>query len=224
MTNHIVSSIAIACALAVTAHAGTSTISPSASTVNYGSGPYVALQGGFNAGQDTFNDGAIFTNSAVGGFGGLKAGYVFPCKGLVRPAVEFDGFYNGFSQRINAPYVAPVYGSLAVKSAAYMINGIARFNLARFNLAAFQPYAGAGIGVYTAEGDYSYTDGYFYTGGESTSWAWQIVAGADYYFTPTISVFAEYKFLNYMDAVSSNLSTQNRLGQQLAGMGVRFHF
>jgi hypothetical protein len=73
MTNHIVSSIAIACALAVTAHAGTSTISPSASTVNYGSGPYVALQGGFNAGQDTFNDGAIFLFSQTALWAALAA-------------------------------------------------------------------------------------------------------------------------------------------------------
>jgi opacity protein-like surface antigen len=219
MIKHVVSSIVIASALAVAAQAGTSdkTISQPATSLDYGTGAYVAVQGGFNAAQDTFSQGNESTKSQVGGFGGLKAGYVFNT-GLVRPAVEFDGFYNGFAQDLNVQSYGKV-GRYDANSGAYLVNA-----LAKLNLGAFQPYAGAGIGGYTAEGKVSLIDGTQASSGDKTSWAWQIVAGADYYFTPTMSVFAEYKFLNYMNSSSWSPSNDDRFGQQLAGAGVRFHF
>jgi opacity protein-like surface antigen len=53
--------------------------------------------------------------------------------------------------------------------------------------------------------------------------AWDVVAGSDYFFTPNISAFIEYKFLDY---TSTQIDTrQDRdLRQQLLGAGVRFFF
>ena len=53
--------------------------------------------------------------------------------------------------------------------------------------------------------------------------AWQIVAGSDYFFSPNMSAFIEYHYLNY---TSTQIETnQDRdLGQQLVGAGVRFFF
>lgn len=208
MIKNIVSSVGIALALATAAQAGTpdKTISQPVTTTDFGTGSYVGLQGGFNADQEVFNNGVTSTKGNVGGFGGLKAGYVFDTKGLVRPALEFDGFYNGFSQ--NAFIEGTKVGKNDYDTGAYLVNA-----LAKFNLGAFQPYVGPGIGGYTESGNNT---------PDKTSWAWQIVAGADYYFTHNMSVFAEYKWLNYMEA--SSFTGNDRLGQQLAGAGVRFHF
>ena len=68
--------------------------------------------------------------------------------------------------------------------------------------------------------------------------AWQVVAGSDYYWTPKISTFIEYHFLNYTsdtliavrDADTRRLirNVQREfdldLKQHLVGAGVRFHF
>ena len=65
----------------------------------------------------------------------------------------------------------------------------------------------------------------FNTGGarSHTDLAWDVVAGSDYFFTPKVSAFIEYRFLEYM---STQIDTNgNRvLGQHLVGAGVRFFF
>jgi opacity protein-like surface antigen len=95
----------------------------------------------------------------------------------------------------------------------------------------FQPYVGAGVGVYYAEGagvevqDPVTGSVPINTGGGQShaDLAWQIVAGSDYYWTPKLSTFIEYKFLNY---TSTQIDTnQDRdLKQHLLGAGVRLHF
>jgi opacity protein-like surface antigen len=93
----------------------------------------------------------------------------------------------------------------------------------------FQPYAGAGVGLYYANFagfDFTGPNGETFStsGGRShTDLAWDVVAGADYFFTPKVSAFVEYKFLEYM---STQIDTNDNrvLGQQLVGAGVRFFF
>jgi opacity protein-like surface antigen len=196
-----------------------------------GKGFYVGLQGGCNLTQDTANDTVngikITSKSDVGGFGGLKLGYVVSTPiDWLRPAVEFDGFYNQFSQPVTARFhgVKVSDADLKVDSGAFMANGILRIAVG-----SFQPYIGAGVGVYTdqettnMDSSFRIVDGYFVNinGGEytqnRTNFAWQLIGGVDYYITPTVSIFTEYKFLNYMDG-------GDRLGQQLVGGGFRFHF
>jgi len=161
------------------------------------------------------------SGNGIGGFGGGKFGYVFGT-GLVRPALEADLFYNGLDTdldvKVNGKKVAD--GSARIDSGAFMSNALVRFNFEKF-----QPYLGFGLGAWVAEGN----DVDFKVNGEtkkshvSTSskngLAWQIIAGADYYLNPKFSVFMEYKFLNYADAILDNTAQQ-----QLFGLGVRFHF
>jgi opacity protein-like surface antigen len=170
----------------------------------------------------------------VGFFGGIKLGYVFGT-GVVRPTVEGDFYYNGFRgganftlRDINDNFLAQRNVTTWINTGAFMFNFILRFAPGNQR---FQPYAGAGVGVYYAEsagtevinpitGNVTVNTG----GGRShADLAWQIVAGSDYYFTPKFSTFIEYKFLQY---TSTQINTrQNRqLNQQLLGAGVRFHF
>jgi opacity protein-like surface antigen len=170
----------------------------------------------------------------VGFFGGIKLGYVFGT-GVVRPTVEGDFFYNGFRGGANFTLrdrFDDVIGqrnvTTWVNTGAFMANFILRFAPGNQR---FQPYAGAGVGVYYAESaGVEVVDPVTHrvpinTGGGAShaDLAWQIIAGSDYYFTPKMSAFIEYKFLEY---TSSQIDTRNTrvLGQQLLGAGVRFHF
>jgi opacity protein-like surface antigen len=208
----------------------------------YGVGFYGAIDMGANIYQDrggtrtfTGDFGDTLTvdpKNDVGFFGGIKLGYVFGT-GVVRPTFEGDFFYNGF--RGGADFILrDSFGEVLaerdvttwINTGAFMGNFILRFDLGRF-----QPYAGAGVGVYLAEsagtevvnpitGTVTVDTG----GGQSHSdLAWQVVAGSDYFFTHNFSAFIEYKYLDY---TSTQLDTREDrdLGQHLLGAGVRFFF
>src|SRR6266705_1022851 len=207
----------------------------------YGLGFYGAIDMGANiyqnrGGERTFTDDfgdtlTIDPKNDVGFFGGIKLGYVFGT-GVIRPTVEGDFFYNGFKGGADFTLREPdgdVIGSTStdrtINTGAFMFNFILRIAPQGWR---FQPYAGAGVGIYYAESagtDISTPRGTFSTGGgqSHTDLAWQIIAGSDYYWTPKFSTFIEYHYLNY---TSTQLDTnQDRnLGQHLVGAGVRFHF
>src|SRR5881394_2964704 len=178
----------------------------------------------------------------VGFYGGVKLGYVFG-SGVVRPTVEGDFFYNGFRGgadfTLNEAFT-PCPGCATVLSThqrnvttwintgAFMANFILRFAPGNQR---FQPYAGAGVGIYYAEsagaevvdpvtGEVPINTG----GGRShADLAWQVVAGSDYFFTPNFSAFIEYHYLDYTSTqIDTNQSRD--LGQHLVGAGVRFFF
>ena len=83
----------------------------------YGLGWYGAFDAGINIYQSyrnnqayTLNDGLgsvvnVDRQHKVGGFGGLKLGYVFG-NGVFRPAIEEDIFYNGFQSSLRATSAA----------------------------------------------------------------------------------------------------------------------
>ena len=216
----------------------------------YGTGFYGAIDMGANVYQDrggnrTFTQDnsnllgfgdtlEISPKNDVGFFGGIKLGYVFGT-GVVRPTAEGDFFYNGFRGGGNftlrdsfGDVLAQRNATTWINTGAFMGNFILRFAPGNQK---FQPYVGAGVGVYYAEsagtqltnpntGTVTVNTG----GGRShADLAWQIIAGTDYYWTPKFSTFIEYKFLEY---TSTQIDTrQSRvLGQQLIGAGVRFHF
>jgi opacity protein-like surface antigen len=202
---------------------------------DYGTGWYVALDGGGNVYQDfnnnfsrTFPSGDVLDlhiDHNLGGYGGLKFGYVFG-KATFRPTIEEDMFYNGLSTdvhlKLNGTEIA--HSSNLLNSGAFMTNFILRFAFGRF-----QPYAGAGVGGYyaaAAGSDITFirTGRTFSTGGgaSSASFAWDVVAGADYYWSCKWSVFAEYHVLDYVALDVGN--GRHQLGQHLVGGGVRFHF
>jgi opacity protein-like surface antigen len=215
---------------------------------NYGVGFYGGLLLGANVYQGlpssrTFTDDnpespffgeslEISPQHNVGFFGGLKFGYVFGT-GVVRPTLELDSFYNGFNTDTNFTLREPDgdvirsgSSSNRLNSGVWLANFILRFAPGNQK---FQPYAGAGVGLYYANFagfDFTGPNGETFStsGGRShTDLAWDVVAGADYFFTPKVSAFVEYKFLEYM---STQIDTNDNrvLGQQLVGAGVRFFF
>jgi opacity protein-like surface antigen len=196
----------------------------------YGTGWYFGLQAGINAAQDygddrefsiLGNDVRIETNDKVGFAGGIKLGYVFGT-GTVRPAIEADLYYNGIEVDVDARVNdndTDFNADAKLHSGAFMGNFLLRFAFDRF-----QPYVGGGVGGYYAEsqdaeitiaGRTRHIDG-----GSNSGFAWQLVGGADYYFTEKVSAFFEYKFLNYEDAGFS----EDRIGQHLIVLGLRLHF
>ena len=210
-------------------------VAPAPPPCDFGTGWYVGLDGGANVYQDvnrtherTFPNGDVVSlksDSDVGGYGGIKIGYVFG-KGTFRPTIEEDMFYNGVSTnvhlRVNGTDIAN--SSNLINSGAFMTNFIMRFAFGKF-----QPYAGAGVGAYyaaAAGSDITFVRSgrTFSTGGgaSSGSLAWDVVAGADYYWTCKFSTFAEYHFLDYVALDVGN--GHHQVGQQLVGAGIRFHF
>jgi opacity protein-like surface antigen len=197
----------------------------------YGVGWYVGIQGGANLhqsydGTEKFRFGgqtiAVKTKDEIGGFGGGKIGYGFDGS-FIQPAIELDAFYNGVDfdreLRINGNRIASQQGRL--DSGAFLANF-----LIRFNLDAFKPYIGAGAGGWVAgANDVSITVpgvGTFSAsnGNNTGGFAWSVIAGADYFFTPKFSVFTEYKYLNYEETHIGGGAVR----QQLIGAGLRFFF
>ena len=234
--------------LAAPLHAGQEVykqVAPAPPPELYGLGFYGAIDMGANVyqnrgGDRTFSDDnlnspffgdtlTVSPKNDVGFFGGVKLGYVF-CTGIVRPAIEGDFFYNGFRGGADFNLRDSFGNSLRsssvttwINSGAFMGNFILRFAFGRF-----QPYAGAGVGIYYAESagaDFQGPNGSLSTGGgrSHADLAWQIIAGTDYYWTPKFSTFIEYKFLNYT-STQINTEQSRNLGQQLVGAGVRVHF
>ena len=114
-----------------------------------------------------------------------------------------------------------------INTGAFMGNFILRFAPGNQK---FQPYAGAGVGIYYAESAGVQVQTpilvlyrQHWRGASHADLAWQIIAGADYYWNPKFSTFIEYKFLEY-ESTQINTRQSRVLGQQLIGAGVRFHF
>src|SRR5205823_1183289 len=178
----------------------------------------------------------------VGFFGGIKPGYVFGT-GVVRPTVEGDFFYNGFwggaDFTLYEAFTACPDGSTVLSTrqanatrwinpGSFLGNFILRFAPGN---GTFQPYVRAGVGIYFAEsagvevrdpltGAVPINTG---GGANHADLAFDVVAGSDYFFTPNMSAFIEYKFLDYT-STQINTNKDRNLGQQLLGAGVRFFF
>ena len=125
--------------------------------------------------------------------------------GVVRPTIEGDFFYNGF--RGGADFtLKDRFGDTIrqadvttwINTGAFMANFILRFAPGNQK---FQPYAGAGVGIYYAEsagvevrdpvtGRVPVNTG---GGASHADLAWQVVAGSDYFFNPKMSAFIEYQ-------------------------------
>ncbi len=229
----LIPALAIAAFVASRAHAGETYTAPQPPSEIFGSGWYGAIELGGNIYQDR-GDIRIFTNGAgdiltidpnndTGFFGGIKIGYVFG-QGTVRFALEEDMFYNGW--QTGADSVLTVGGvtttsssSITVNTGAFMTNGLVKFGNGKF-----QPYIGFGIGAYYGEsaggniGPFTNLSG----GASHADFAWQAIAGADYYMNRSNSLFVEYKFLEY--TAYPERGDTRVLGQHLLGAGWRFHF
>jgi opacity protein-like surface antigen len=223
------------CILTATSLGGAATYAPSIDKNPvpppvYGVGWYGALQLGINAYQDfggtrrfDFGDDelTIEPNEKVGFVGGLKLGYVFGT-GTVRPAIEGDFYYNGVQLDLDARFNGRDVDANAeadLHSGAFMGNFLLRFAYDRF-----QPYLGGGVGGYYAESQNVKVRvrgrDFEGDGGSNSGFAWQLIGGADYYWTEKVSTFLEYKFLNYEDAGFA----EDRISQHIVVLGLRWHF
>jgi opacity protein-like surface antigen len=216
----------------------------------YGLGFYGAIDMGANVYQNRGGDRTFTQNNPndpffgysldvnpkndVGFYGGIKLGYVFGT-GVIRPAIEGDWFYNGFRGGANFTLRDPFNDVVAQRNAttwintgAFMFNFILRLGPPTWR---FQPYAGAGVGVYYAEaagvevvdpvtGRVPVNTG---GGANHADLAWDVVAGSDYFFNSKWSAFIEYHYLDY---TSTQIDTNHSrdLGQHLVGAGVRYFF
>ena len=255
MKKLLLSTVALTALVAPSLRAGTETykqVAPPPPPPLYGVGFYGAIDMGANVFQNRGDDKTFSANGPlvsaedfgdtltvspkndVGFYGGVKLGYVFGT-GVVRPTIEGDFFYNGFRggadftlRDINNVVLAQRDATTWINTGAFMANFILRFAPGNQR---FQPYAGAGVGIYYAEsagvqvvnpvtGTVPINTG----GGQShADLAWQVVAGSDYFFTPNISAFIEYHYLDYTSTqIDTNESRD--LGQHLVGAGVRFFF
>jgi opacity protein-like surface antigen len=253
MKKLLFSTLALTGLLAISIQAGTETykqVAPPPPPPLYGVGFYGAIDMGANIYQNRggnrtftqdnpnlpgFGDTLTFDpKNDVGFFGGIKLGYVFG-RGVFRPTLEGDFFYNGFRGGGNFTLEDSFGDVLAQRNVTTWINTGAFLGNLIFRFAPgsgkFQPYVGAGVGVYYAESaGVEVVDPTTGTvpintsgGANHTDLAFDVVAGADYFFNPKLSAFIEYKYLNYQ---STQIDTrQNRaLGQQLLGAGVRYFF
>jgi len=197
----------------------------------YGTGFYGAVQVGINAHQEYrdldnrrvddrgIDEGGDFSDirfafepdGKVGGIVGGKLGYVFGTA-KIRPAVELDAFYNGFTAEGS-------HFESDLKTGAFLTNFLVRFDLGRF-----QPYLGAGVGFYTIQFDREEVAGVRDDNSDDSDegWAWQVVAGSDYYFTEKLSAFLEYKYLNY--ETDGDVFGEGRIDQHIVALGLRLHF
>ena len=120
----------------------------------YGTGWYGANQGGVNLYQDTGGSREFTTRRGnrikldsgdnIGGFGGLKLGYVFGT-GSVRPAFEADIYYNGIDADVDVSVNGDSRGNIGARidSIAFMGNALLKFGCDKF-----QPYLGFGLGYH----------------------------------------------------------------------------
>jgi opacity protein-like surface antigen len=253
MRKLLLSTVALTAFVAASLRAGTETykqVAPPPPPPLYGVGFYGAIDGGANVYQNRGGDQTFTQNNAnlpgfgdtltfnpkndVGGFGGIKLGYVFG-RGVIRPTLEGDFFWNGFRGGGNFTLEDSFGDVLARRDVTSWINtGQFLFNfILRFapGEGKFQPYFGAGVGVYYAESaGVQVTDPTTGTtpintggGANHADLAFDVVAGADYFFNPKFSAFIEYKYLN--DTSTQINTNHNRaLGQQLVGAGIRYFF
>ena len=135
----------------------------------------------------------------------------------MRPEVEEDLFYNGWntggdaSLKFGNQIAYKISDTSSIHTGAFMTNFLLKFAFKNF-----QPYLGAGIGVYIADSASQ--------SNLSNGLSWQLIGGADYYFNLRISTFLEYKYLTYEDPNHCLIYSHYYIGQQLIGAGIRFHF
>jgi opacity protein-like surface antigen len=207
-----------------------------ASPALFGLGWYGGIDGGVNVYQSYRDDSSfglgggnvldVSHDHKISGFGGIKLGYVFG-SGTFRPTIEEDIYYNGISSRVSGRVngTEVLNSNFTANTGAFMTNFIGRFSLGN---GRFQPYVGAGVGAYYGgsndlTANVNGVNSVISKGRSGGNFAWQAIAGSDYYLTPKLSIFGEYKYLNYNN-LGGEFGGQHSLGQSLVGGGVRVHF
>ncbi|QQL46066.1 outer membrane protein [Sulfuriroseicoccus oceanibius] len=200
---------------------------------SYGVGQYFSLQGGINAYQNYEGtirrtiggeSYALEAKEKIGGVGGIKWGYGWDGE-TVKPAIELDAFYNGVDVGLDLrDSSGSNVGSATARfdTGAFLINGILRFDTD----SAFLPYLGVGIGGWVGQTE----DTRVTIGGSSArisdndtngDLAAQAIAGCDYFYNDTTSIYIEYKYLNYWGA---DLPSDDPVQQHIVVAGLKWFF
>ena len=207
--------------------AGKSTYTPAPMEHEAKGGLYVAIFGGVNVAQtgdiQEENVGGIIgeidteVDTEIGWFGGLKLGYVFPTRSVLKPVIEVEGFYNGVETKFDTD---TDFGNFDVNadfhSAVFMVNALLKFDFGKF-----QPYLGGGIGyAHTWINNVEVNDVEVEEAEDDEgTLAYQGIAGLEYHINEQIGVFTEYKALVF-DEVGGIDTYVNHL----IGVGVRVGF
>ena len=191
----------------------------------------MGLQAGINAYQDFGgtrrfsrgdNDISLEPREKIGFVGGMKAGYVFGT-GTVRPAIEADLYYNGvqadIDARVNGNDVDFNAEPTCTAARSWGTSSCASPSIASSRTSAAAS-AATTRRAQDVESDDRGTGRFDGGGGSNSGFAWQLIGGADYYFTEKFSAFLEYKFLNYEDAGFN----EDSISQHLVVLGLRWHF
>jgi len=128
-------------------------VAPAPPPCEYGTGWYAALEGGANVYQ-SFNSNferdfpngdvvKLHIDHNVGGYGGIKIGYVFGT-GTFRPTIEEDMFYNGIptSAHVDFNGTRVADSDNLINSGAFMTNFIMRFAFGRWRCRQWFPGLG----------------------------------------------------------------------------------
>jgi opacity protein-like surface antigen len=164
-------------------------------------------------------------DSDTGWFAGLKFGYEFESTAPVHAALELEALYSQVDGGVRANR-----GIFRAESRGDIHEGAVMFNaLVKFKpVWRFRPYLGAGVGLGYVDRDDSET---FVRiggrriatrtreGGDDFTFAYQGIAGFDWWVTDRWTLFTEYKALVFNDAVGLH----NYLNH-LVGVGVRVKF
>jgi len=158
-------------------------------------------------------------------FAGLKFGYEFESNAPVHAALELEGLYTQVDGGVNARggiFEATSEGD--IHAAAIMFNALVKFK----PVWRFRPYLGAGVGVGYVDREDSDTSirvggrqiaTRTRDGGDDFTFAYQGIAGFDWWVTDRWTLFTEYKALVFNNAVGFH----NYLNH-LVGLGVRVKF
>lgn len=192
-----------------------------------------AIYGMANVGQTTSH--ANFSlDSQVSGAGGIKLGYSWPFD--KEPIDQFEDEFGGNRPRLgggielDAGYindqlrgnnrVGDVNGD--IDNAYFMLNFLLKSRMGNF-----VPYIGVGLGgAYSSLRDAT-IPGATETDDSAVTFAYQGVAGLDYYFRPDWSVFGEFKYMVFQDlGLASGVGRLDFGNYQhfLLGMGIRKTF
>lgn len=194
---------------------------------------YWAVFGGVNLQQSADIDDADTIlgsfdrslDSDTGWFAGLKFGYDFESNSPVSAALELEAFYSHVDSEINSNRgVFDVRTNGDIHAGALMFNALVKFR----PVWHLRPYLGAGVGVGYLERDDDRSSikvngvrvaSRNSDGGDDFTFAYQGIAGLDWWVTDRWTLFTEYKAVVFHDAVG----LENYLNH-MVGVGIRVKF
>jgi OmpA-OmpF porin, OOP family len=164
-------------------------------------------------------------DSDTGWFAALKFGYEFESESPVHAALELEALYTQVEGNVRSTSgIFDAQSEGDIHGAALMLNALVKFK----PVWKLRPYLGAGVGIgYVERDDVSTTVRVGATrvatgnqeGGDGYTFAYQGIAGFDWWVTDRWTIYTEYKAFVFDDAAG----LENYLNH-MAGVGIRVKF